>query len=153
MGITLDELSYWKEGTLDKYIPSGDYVVVKFARWAFEKFSQAEDKLGTQMQELVEFEERIKKFIGKDLPQDLLIKAKESGFSDKYLAQLLDKTEKEIRTQRLNAGKMEAYEAVPVSGADATYYFSTYNAKDSVSVSTKRKIMILGGGLTVLARA
>ncbi len=48
-GITLDELPYWREGTLDKYTPSGDYVVVKFARWAFEKFKGVEDKLGTQM--------------------------------------------------------------------------------------------------------
>jgi len=48
-GLTLDEIPYWREGTLDKYTPSGDYVVVKFARWAFEKFKDAEDKLGTQM--------------------------------------------------------------------------------------------------------
>ncbi len=48
-GLTLDELPYWREGTLEKYTPSGDYVVVKFARWAFEKFPGAEDKLGTQM--------------------------------------------------------------------------------------------------------
>ncbi|MEA3365834.1 MAG: carbamoyl-phosphate synthase large subunit, partial [Candidatus Hydrogenedentes bacterium] len=48
-GITLDEIPYWREGTLDKYTPSGDYVVVKFARWAFEKFRNIEDKLGTQM--------------------------------------------------------------------------------------------------------
>ena len=48
-GMTLDELPYWREGTLEKYTPSGDYVVVKFARWAFEKFRDAEDRLGTQM--------------------------------------------------------------------------------------------------------
>jgi len=48
-GMTLDEIPYWREGTLDKYTPWGDYVVVKFARWAFEKFEGAEDKLGTQM--------------------------------------------------------------------------------------------------------
>ncbi|MCD6365132.1 MAG: carbamoyl-phosphate synthase large subunit, partial [Planctomycetes bacterium] len=48
-GLTLDEIPYWRDGTLDKYTPSGDYVVVKFARWAFEKFRDAEDKLGTQM--------------------------------------------------------------------------------------------------------
>ena len=48
-GMTLDEIPYWREGTLDKYTPSGDYVVVKFARWAFEKFKGSEDKLGTQM--------------------------------------------------------------------------------------------------------
>ncbi|MBW2637230.1 MAG: carbamoyl-phosphate synthase large subunit, partial [Deltaproteobacteria bacterium] len=48
-GLTLDEIPYWKEGTLEKYKPSGDYVVVKFARWAFEKFEGAMDELGTQM--------------------------------------------------------------------------------------------------------
>ena len=233
VGITLDELPYWKEGTLDKYTPGGDYVVVKFARWAFEKFPQTQDILGTQMkavgevmsigknfkeafqkairsleikrygiggakdfatlslpelrtklvdpsserifliyealrkgmpveelyqvtkigrwfisqmQELVKFEEELKKLRGNDLSDEMLKKAKENGFSDKYLAQLLGKTEKQIRTQRLNAGKKEAYEAVPVSGADAAYYFSTYNAEDSVGVSPKRKVMILGGG-------
>ena len=48
-GLTMDEIPYWRDGTLEKYTPSGDYVVVKFARWAFEKFKGAEDKLGTQM--------------------------------------------------------------------------------------------------------
>ncbi len=48
-GLTLDEIPYWRSGTLDKYTPSGDYVVVKFARWDFEKFPGAQDKLGTQM--------------------------------------------------------------------------------------------------------
>ena len=54
-GLTLDEIPYWKTnpdgtaGTLDKYIPRGDYIALKFARWAFEKFSGIEDKLGTQM--------------------------------------------------------------------------------------------------------
>jgi carbamoyl-phosphate synthase large subunit len=48
-GLTLDEIPYWRDGTLEKYTPSGDYVVVKFSRWAFEKFKGVEDKLGTQM--------------------------------------------------------------------------------------------------------
>ncbi len=48
-GLTLDEIPCGKYGTLDKYVPSGDYVVIKFARWAFEKFKGAQDKLGTQM--------------------------------------------------------------------------------------------------------
>ncbi|KAF1085057.1 Carbamoyl-phosphate synthase large chain [Sporotomaculum syntrophicum] len=48
-GLTLDEIPYWRDGTLDKYTPSGDYVVIKFARWAFEKFPGSQDKLGTQM--------------------------------------------------------------------------------------------------------
>ncbi len=233
VGITLDEIPYWKGGTLDKYTPGGDYVVVKFSRWAFEKFPQAEDKLGTQMQsvgevmnigknfkeafqktirsleinryglgevdafasvslseikaklinpsserffliyealrkgaqveelcrmtkikewfiiqlqELAASEKEIKKFKGSELPDELLVKAKEEGFSDRYLARLLGGTEAKIRAKRIQLGKIETYQAVPVSGADASYYYSTYNAKDCVDVSSKRKIMILGGG-------
>ena len=48
-GLTLDEIPCGKYGTLDRYIPDGDYIVIKFARWAFEKFKGVEDKLGTQM--------------------------------------------------------------------------------------------------------
>ena len=52
-GLTLDEIPYWRDGTLDKYTPGGapdgDYVVLKFARWAFEKFRGVEDSLGTSM--------------------------------------------------------------------------------------------------------
>ena len=48
-GLTLKDLPCGKYGTLDKYVPDGDYVVIKFARWAFEKFKGVEDKLGTQM--------------------------------------------------------------------------------------------------------
>ena len=53
-GLTMDEIPYWRDGTLEKYSPSGDYVVVKFARWAFEKFKGVEDKLGTQMRSVGE---------------------------------------------------------------------------------------------------
>jgi len=48
-GLTLSEIPCGKYGTLDKYKPDGDYVVVKFARWAFEKFKGVEDHLGSQM--------------------------------------------------------------------------------------------------------
>lgn len=233
-GITLDELPYWREGTLDKYTPSGDYVVVKFARWAFEKFEGLEDKLGTQMQavgevmsigktykealqkairsleigryglgfakdfnsksldelmallkhpsserqfimyealrkgadieelykrthikpwfiqqmkELVEEEEKILSYKGKTLPYELLVQAKKDGFSDKYLSFLLNISEKEIRERRISLGVKQAWEAIPVSGVEnAAYYYSTYNAPDTVKVSNKKKIMVLGGG-------
>ena len=48
-GLTMDEIPYWRDGTLEKYTPWGDYVVVKFCRWAFEKFAGLQDRLGTQM--------------------------------------------------------------------------------------------------------
>ena len=60
---------------------------------------------------------------------------------------LLDVPEKEIRKQRISLGVTEAWEAVPVSGVEnAAYYYSTYNAPDTVPVSDRKKIMVLGGG-------
>jgi carbamoyl-phosphate synthase large subunit len=233
-GLSLDEIPYWREGTLDKYTPWGDYVVIKFSRWAFEKFKGAEDRLGTQMRavgevmsigknykeafqksirsleigrlglgfaknfnkkslpdlmgmlsyptserqfimyealrkgatieeinkityikpwfiqqmkELVEQEEKILSFKGKVLPDALLIQAKKDGFGDGYLAKLLDMPEEKIRARRIDLGVVEAWEPVPVSGVEnAAYYFSTYNAPDKVAVSSRKKVMVLGGG-------
>ncbi|MDP8217212.1 MAG: carbamoyl-phosphate synthase large subunit, partial [Candidatus Theseobacter exili] len=101
-----------------------------------------------QMKDLVDLEEKILTCKGKELPDNLLIQAKKDGFSDKYLSQILGLTEKAIRDKRKSLGVTEAWEAVPVSGVkDAAYYFSSYNAPDSVKASNnKKKIMILGGG-------
>jgi carbamoyl-phosphate synthase large subunit len=99
-----------------------------------------------QMKELVELEEKILKYKKYILPDELFIQAKKDGFADKYLARLLDISEKEIRNRRISLGLKEAWEPVPVSGADAAYYFSTYNAPDKVTTDDKKKIMVLGGG-------
>lgn len=52
-GLTLDQIPYWRDGTLDKYTPGGapdgDYIVLKYARFAFEKFRGVKDELGTSM--------------------------------------------------------------------------------------------------------
>lgn len=237
-GLTLDEIPCGKHGTLDKYVPGGDYVVLKFARWAFEKFKGVEDKLGTQMRavgevmsigktykeafqkavrslekdryglgfvkdfhekslddllgmlhtatserqfimyealrkgatvdqlheltkikvhfiqemkELVEEEQAILAYAsehpGEQLPEDQFAAAKKDGFSDRYLGQLLNIPEDDIRAYRLGLGITEAWEGVHVSGTqDSAYYYSTYNAPDHSTASDNRKIMILGGG-------
>ena len=234
-GLTLKDIPCGKYGTLDKYVPDGDYIVIKFARWAFEKFKGVEDKLGTQMRavgevmsigktykeafqkairsletgryglgyaknfnsldkkqllkllgtpsserhfimyealrkgatvdeifeitkvkhyfieqmkELVEEEENLMKSKGSLPADELLIQAKKNGFSDKYLSQILEISEDEIREKRISLGVEEAWEGVHVSGTEnSAYYYSTYNAEDKNPVSTdKQKIMILGGG-------
>jgi carbamoyl-phosphate synthase large subunit len=250
-GLTLDEIPYWRDGTLERYTPSGDYVVIKFARWAFEKFRDAQDRLGTQMRavgevmsigknykeslqkairsletgrhglgfakdfntrsleellamltepsserhfimyealrkgattealnarthvkswfieqmrELVELEEEIRAFratgapgavvpdagagaAGAAVSDELLVRAKRDGFADAYLAKLLGVPEAQIRGQRAALGLTHGYHAVPVSGVEnAAYYYSTYNAPDTVPVSDRQKIMVLGGG-------
>ena len=238
-GLSLRDIPCGKHGTLDKYVPGGDYVVIKFARWAFEKFKGVEDKLGTQMravgevmsigknykeafqkairsletgryglggaanfgelskdellkmltvpsserhfimyealrkgasvqdifdrtkvkayfieqmQELVREEEAIKAFSGKLPGDEMLRTAKKAGFSDKYLAKLLNLPEEKVRERRLAIGMAETWETIHVSGTeDRVYYYSTYNgcsAENDTDVSTDRKgkIMILGGG-------
>ncbi|MCJ7675270.1 MAG: hypothetical protein MUO33_08975, partial [Sedimentisphaerales bacterium] len=100
-----------------------------------------------QMAELVEMEEQILKHKGKMLPDKLLIAAKKDGFADKYLSQLLAIPEPRIRQHRIRLGIQEAWDAVPVSGVEnAAYYYSTYNAPDTVRASKRRKVMVLGGG-------
>ena len=234
-GLTLKDIECGKYGTLDKYVPDGDYIVIKFARWAFEKFKGVEDKLGTQMRavgevmsigktykeafqkairsletgryglghakdydtkskeellrmlahpssdrhfimyealragatvdeiyditrvkhyfieqmkELVEEEEALIANKGSMPSDEALISAKKNGFSDKYLSQILEIPEADIREKRLSLGVEEAWEGVHVSGTkDSAYYYSTYNAPDKNPVKTdKPKIMILGGG-------
>jgi len=95
-GLTLDEIPYWRDGTLEKYSPSGDYIVLKFARWAFEKFRGVEDKLGTQMKAVGEvmsigktFKETFQKAIrGLENSRHGLGFAKD--FNKKTLGELLD---------------------------------------------------------------
>jgi carbamoyl-phosphate synthase large subunit len=100
-----------------------------------------------QMKELVELEEKILLHKGKRIPDDLLVRAKKDGFADKYLARLTGATETSIREQRKLLGVVEGWHAVPVSGAEnAAYYYSSYNAPNTVPVSGRRKVMILGGG-------
>jgi carbamoyl-phosphate synthase large subunit len=100
-----------------------------------------------QMKELVQLEEEILQYKGAVLPDALLLQAKKDGFSDKYLAMLLDLSEKEIREKRLALGLSESWEPVPVSGVeDAAYYYSTYNGPDLVPAAEGKKVMVLGGG-------
>ncbi|MDR0490461.1 MAG: carbamoyl-phosphate synthase large subunit [Oscillospiraceae bacterium] len=249
-GLNLSEIPYWRGGSLDKYVPYGDYIVLKFARWAFEKFSDIEDRLGTQMRavgevmsigrtfkeafqkairsleigrsglgfaknfnelsveelvqkiaapnseryfaiyealrkgvstdeiyditkikkyfleqisELVDLENEILAYKKRVLPDEMLAKAKKDGFADKYLSMLLDVPEEYIRLHRTISGIEEEWDVVPVSGADAEYFYSTYNglgklggelaaSRESRGIGAKagagsrKKVVILGGG-------
>ncbi len=101
-----------------------------------------------QMKELVEEEEALIANKGQVPAADVLKQAKLDGFSDKYLSQILEVSEEEIRDARISNGVEEAWEGVHVSGTkDKAYYYSTYHCKDESPVSeNKNKIMILGGG-------
>ncbi len=95
-GLTLSEIECGKYGTLDKYVPDGEYVVIKFARWAFEKFKNSKDALGTQMKavgEVMSIGRNYKEAFQKAI-RSLEIGRYGLGFiknlTDKSLEQLLD---------------------------------------------------------------
>ena len=102
-----------------------------------------------QMKELVEEEEKLVAAYKGKVPADAdLVQAKKDGFSDKYLSEILEVSEDDIRNARLKAGCEEHWDKVHVSGTqDSCYYYSSYNIDSDVHDSTdKQKIMILGGG-------
>ncbi len=101
-----------------------------------------------EMKELVEEENEIAKSKGSLPADEVLIKAKKDGFSDKYLSQILGIDEATVRNKRIELGVEEAWEGVHVSGTEnSAYYYSTYNSEDKNPINTdKPKIMILGGG-------
>jgi len=101
-----------------------------------------------EMKELVEFENQMLDSTWEKLSDENLRKAKEWGFGDRYLAKLFKVKESDVRSRRKKVAGNARFEAVPVSGVeDAAYYYSTYTAgKDQVPVSSKKKILILGGG-------
>ncbi len=101
-----------------------------------------------QMRELVQLEEKILEFKGTLPADELLIQAKKDGFSDRYLAKILGISEKAIRERREALNVLEGWHAVPVSGVeDKAYYYSSYNAPDTLTFTPNpKKVMILGGG-------
>jgi carbamoylphosphate synthase large subunit/REP element-mobilizing transposase RayT len=83
-------------------------------------------------------------------PDFLLRRAKKLGFSDRQLAHSLGASENEIRARRKAAEVIPTYRLVDTCAAEfeayTPYYYSTYGSENEIRPSTKRKIMILGGG-------
>jgi carbamoyl-phosphate synthase large subunit len=102
-----------------------------------------------QMKQIVELENQIK-LAGKNLPKDLLEKAKKYGFSDRQLAHLTHLTEKQVEQERKMLGLVPVYKLVDTCAAEfraaTPYYYSTYESECEARVGDKKKVMILGGG-------
>lgn len=105
-GLTLKDIPCGKYGTLDRYVPDGDYVVIKFARWAFEKFKGVADKLGTQMRAVGEVMS-----IGKNYKEAFqkAIRSLETGRYGLGHAKDFDSLTKEELLRRLNTPSSERH--------------------------------------------
>ncbi len=102
------------------------------------------------MKEIVELEEELKSHQPSAINYQLLLKAKQYGFSDKQLAHLWKTDELKIRQLRIKKGIRAVYKLVDTCAAEfeayTPYFYSTYEVEDEIRVSGKKKIMILGGG-------
>ena len=80
----------------------------------------------------------------------LLEKAKRLGFTDKIIAKLSNKTEKEIKSLRNKHGIIANFKMVDTCAAEfeakTPYYYSSYDDENEVKVSDKKKVMVLGSG-------
>jgi len=234
VGFTLDELrNDITRETPASFEPAIDYCVVKFPRWAFEKFPEADQTLTTQMKsvgeamaigrtfkealqkavrsleqdrwglvmdpapadveslkqkiriptaercfalaegyrrgmstqemhelsaidpwflenirEIVLFEETIR---GAGLEQpDVLRRAKQMGFADRRIAELVGGSEAEVRAARLRAGIRATFKMVDTCAAEfeahTPYLYSTYEEEDEAPPTPREKVVILGSG-------
>ncbi len=84
------------------------------------------------------------------LGKDLLLKAKQTGFSDRQLAVLRSSREEEIRALRKRLGVVPVYKTVDTCGAEffaqTPYHYSTYDQENESIRSNRKKVIILGGG-------
>ena len=104
------------------------------------------------VRQIVDAEEEIKKLRGKrkGLTPALVRSIKQMGFSDRRLASLLNRSEKEIRSLRLRDGIRAVFRTVDTCGAEfaayTPYLYSTYEQEDESNSTQRKKIVILGGG-------
>ncbi len=103
-----------------------------------------------KMQELLETEKFLKRSQLKDLKKEQMWDIKRQGFSDRQIAYATKTTEDEVRDYRKSLGIVPVYKTVDTCAAEfealTPYYYSTYEEESEVLPSTKRKVMILGGG-------
>ena len=122
------------------------------------KISQIDVWFIDQIAQIIELENHLKSTVlaTKTLGPQLLRQAKEYGFSDGQLAEILDQSEKDVRAWRRDLGIVATFKLVDTCAAEfeayTPYYYSTYETQDEALInnqkrkSKKKKIMILGGG-------
>mgnify|MGYP002628627447 CR=1 FL=1 len=100
---------------------------------------------------IINFEKKIMQLDGiYNMDSETLLSAKEMGFSDIYLAKLLNCNERDIFQRRTEADIYPVFKRVDTCGAEfeafTPYLYSTYEEECEADVTTRKKIMILGGG-------
>jgi len=102
------------------------------------------------IKQIVELEKQIKEYNLESLPEDLLKTAKEYGYSDIYIANLINCSEDQISEKRKTQGLVPVYKMVDTCAAEfeayTPYLYSTYEYDDESVPTEKKKVVILGSG-------
>jgi carbamoyl-phosphate synthase large subunit len=103
-----------------------------------------------QLADLVQEEAQVRDHGLGTLTAERLRVLKRKGFSDSRLARLVDMPEKAIRDKRHELGVRPVFKRVDTCAAEfatsTAYLYSTYEEECEANPTTRRKIMILGGG-------
>ncbi|HST51471.1 MAG TPA: carbamoyl-phosphate synthase large subunit [Pyrinomonadaceae bacterium] len=103
-----------------------------------------------QIRQVMEIQRKVEGLALEDIPVDALRDFKEAALSDRRLAYITGRTEREVREYRKSLGLKPVYKRVDTCGAEfesfTPYLYSTYEEEDEAEPTTMRKIMILGSG-------
>ena len=104
----------------------------------------------SQIEDLIINEVKLGKESIESISKDFMLSLKKKGFSDSFIAKILHTKEKKIRDYRLRNNITPVFKRVDTCAAEflssTAYMYSSYDLECEAAPSTKRKIVILGGG-------
>ncbi|MEI6430084.1 MAG: carbamoyl-phosphate synthase large subunit [Pseudanabaena sp. ELA607] len=134
-----DRIFSVRHGFLSGFSVEGLHELTNIDPWFLQKF-----------RELVDVEITLKDKVLSSIGKEELLEVKRMGFSDRQIAYLTNTNEDEVRTYRKGLGVIPAYKTVDTCAAEfeafTPYHYSTYEDESEILPSSKRKVMILGGG-------
>ena len=103
-----------------------------------------------QIQQIVELEMELDDKKLDEISKENLLELKRKGFSDRRLAYLFNTNEHEVREKRQKLGIRPVYKRVDTCAAEfaakTAYLYSTYEEECEAQPTSRKKIMVLGGG-------
>jgi len=134
-----DKIWYVAEALRRKVSTEETYALTKIDPWFLNN-----------IKDIIKVEEKLKSTTQSNPKYSDLRKAKEYGFSDKYLASVLKTNEIKLRKQRQSTSINAVYKTVDTCGAEfeatTPYLYSTYESECEANPTSRRKVIILGGG-------
>jgi carbamoyl-phosphate synthase large subunit len=100
---------------------------------------------------IVEIAELLKSYVNGECPAEILIEAKQAGFSDRQIGQIIKMKENEVRRMRKNKGIIPSVKQIDTLAAEypavTNYLYLTFNGiEDDISFDNRNSVIVLGSG-------